>query len=57
MDPLALNELVLAHGGIPGAIAEAALAFAVVGIFASIWFRERSARKSRDERGFKQRDD
>jgi hypothetical protein len=56
VDPLALNEL-LAHGGIPGAIAEAALAFAVIGIFGSIWLRERSARKSRDQGDFRERDD
>ena len=57
MDPLALNELVLAHGGIPGAIAEASVALAVIGLFGSIWLRERSARKSRDQRGVRERDD
>lgn len=36
---------VLAHGGVLGAIAEAAIALAVVGVFAAIFFRERSARK------------
>ena len=48
---------VLAHGGIPGAIAEAAVAFVVIVLFGSIWLRERSARKSRDQGGFKERDD
>ena len=49
--------MVLAHGGIPGAIAEAAVALVVIGLFGSIWLRERSARKSRDERGVRERDD
>ena len=49
--------MVLAHGGIPGAIAEAAVALVVIGLFGSIWLRERSARKSRDERGVRRRDD
>ncbi len=40
---------VLAHGGVPGAIAEAAIALAVVGVFVGIWLRERSARKADEE--------
>ena len=42
-------EAVLAHGGVPGAIAEAAIALAVVGVFVGIWLRERSARKADEE--------
>ena len=38
----------LAHGGVPGAIAEAAIALAVVGLFVGIWLRERSARRADD---------
>lgn len=49
--------MVLAHGGIPGAIAEATVAVAVIAIFGSIWLRERSARKSRDRGEFRERDD
>lgn len=48
---------VLAHGGIPGAIAEAAMAIAVIGLFGSIWLRERSARRSREKTGVRKRDD
>jgi hypothetical protein len=44
-----LTEAVLAHGGVPGAIAEAAIALAVVGLFVGIWLRERSARKADEE--------
>jgi hypothetical protein len=44
-----LIDSVLAHGGIAGAIAEAAIALAVVGLFAGIWLRERSARKADEE--------
>jgi hypothetical protein len=42
-------EAVLAHGGVPGAIAESAIALAVVGLFVGIWLRERSARKADEE--------
>jgi hypothetical protein len=44
-----LSEAVLAHGGVAGAIAEGAIALAVVGLFAAIWLRERSARRVDDE--------
>jgi hypothetical protein len=44
-----LSEAVLAHGGVAGAIAEGAVALAVVGLFAAIWLRERSARRVDDE--------
>jgi hypothetical protein len=48
---------VLAHGGIPGAIAEASVAIVVIVLFGSIWMRERSARKSRDDARPTPRDD
>ena len=32
----------MAHGGIPGAIAEGTIALAVVALFVAIWLRERS---------------
>jgi hypothetical protein len=57
VDPLALTGLVLAHGGIPGAIAEASVAIVVIALFGSIWMRERSARRSRDRNGTTRRDD
>jgi hypothetical protein len=44
---VALAGLV-AHGGLAGAIVEAALLVAVTGVFAAVWVRERRAR---DERG------
>jgi hypothetical protein len=31
----------LAHGGVPGAIAEASVAMLVVGVFVAVWHRER----------------
>lgn len=42
---------VLAHGGATGAIAEAFVGLAVVGVFAAIWIRERSARREEREAG------
>ncbi len=41
-----LIEAALAHGGLAGAIAEGAVALAVVGLFAAIWLRERNARQA-----------
>jgi hypothetical protein len=41
----------LAHGGVPGAIAEGMVALAVIGFFAAAWLRERSARRHRDRAG------
>jgi hypothetical protein len=35
----------LVHGGVYGAIAESLVAISVIGVFAAIWLRERSARK------------
>lgn len=36
----------IAHGGVAGAIVEALVVVAVIGVFAAIWLRERSARRS-----------
>jgi hypothetical protein len=44
-----LTAAVLAHGGIPGAIAESVIALSVVALFVGIWLRERSARKADEE--------
>ena len=33
----------IAHGGIPGAIAEGTIALAVVALFVGVWLRERSS--------------
>ena len=38
----------VAHGGIPGAIAEGTIALAVVALFVAIWLRERSHDDDRD---------
>jgi hypothetical protein len=40
---------VLAHGGVAGAIAEAAVGIAVVAVFVAIWLRERSARREEEQ--------
>lgn len=40
---------VLAHGGMPGLIAEVSLGLLVAGVLAAIWFRERR-RRNRGER-------
>jgi hypothetical protein len=34
-------SLPLAHGGVPGAIAEALLTLLVLGVFVAVWHRER----------------
>jgi hypothetical protein len=44
----ALAELI-AHGGTAGAIGEAVLAVAVVGVLIAVWLRERSARREDDD--------
>jgi hypothetical protein len=41
--------MIVAHGGLYGAIAEGAVALAVVGLFARVWLRER--RRARAEGG------
>jgi hypothetical protein len=43
-----MSDPVLAHGGLPGAIAEATILLAVIAVFAAVWLRERSARRRRD---------
>lgn len=40
---------VVAHGGIYGAFAEAALALGLAGLFVWIWLRERSKARARGE--------
>ncbi len=41
--------LLLAHGGIPGAIAEGTIALAVVALFVAVWLRERAGGEERDD--------
>ncbi|MFO7572251.1 MAG: hypothetical protein R6W48_06580 [Gaiellaceae bacterium] len=48
MAPLAGIEL-LAHGGVPGAIAEGLIAIAVAGVLGAVWLRERRAGRERDD--------
>ena len=38
---MAANAWLIAHGGIPGAIVEASVALAVVGVLVWAWLRER----------------
>jgi hypothetical protein len=40
----------VAHGGVPGAIAEGTIAVAVVALFVAIWLRERRSGEERDHR-------
>jgi hypothetical protein len=51
-----LIETVLAHGGVPGAIAESVIALSVVALFVGIWLRERSARKADEEQEIREPD-
>lgn len=39
----------MAHGGIPGAIAEGTIAVAVVALFVAVWLRERAGGDERDD--------
>jgi hypothetical protein len=39
----------IAHGGTAGAIVEATLLVAVIGVFGAVWMRERRAREDRDD--------
>ena len=39
----------MAHGGIPGAIAEGTIALAVVALFVAVWLRERAGGEKRDD--------
>ena len=43
--PWLIPTSMLAHGGLVGAVAESAIALAVVGVFVAVWLRERSARR------------
>jgi hypothetical protein len=45
---LVITSLLVAHGGVPGAIAEGTIAVAVVALFVAIWLRER---RSGEEQG------
>jgi hypothetical protein len=57
---VAALALVVAHGGIPGAIAEGTIALGVVALFVAVWLRERSGGEKRDrlsERGRRRRRD
>jgi hypothetical protein len=38
----------VAHGGLPGAIAEGAIAVAVVALFVAVWLRERRGGEEQD---------
>jgi hypothetical protein len=54
----ALAELApLAHGGVPGAIAEGLVAVAVAGVLGAVWLRERRASRVRSARRGELRDD
>jgi hypothetical protein len=44
----ALPWLIVAHGGVPGAIAEGAIAVAVVALFVAVWLRERRGGEDED---------
>jgi hypothetical protein len=44
----ALAWLILAHGGVPGAIAEGTIAVAVLGLFVAVWLRERRGGEDED---------
>ena len=46
----------LAHGGVPGAIAEGAIAIAVVGVLVAVWLRERRDGEERDRVSDERRD-
>ena len=39
---------VVAHGGVPGAIAEGTIAVAVVALFVAVWLRERRGGEDED---------
>lgn len=47
----------LAHGGVPGAIAEGLIAVAVAGVLGAVWLRERRASRERGARRGELRDD
>ncbi len=41
----------VAHGGVAGAVVEALVALAVLGVFAAVWLRERRARHGEPRTG------
>ena len=41
-------SLLLAHGGVPGAIAEGTIAVAVIALFVAVWLRERRGGEDED---------
>jgi hypothetical protein len=45
---LVITSLLVAHGGVPGAIAEGTIAVAVVALFVAIWLRERRSGEEQD---------
>jgi hypothetical protein len=47
----------VAHGGVGGAIAEALLAVAVIGLFVAVWLRERRGGRRRVRGAARLRDD
>jgi len=47
---------IVAHGGVPGAIAEGAIALAVVGVLVAVWLRERRDGEERDRVSDERRD-
>ena len=53
MGPLAW---LVAHGGLPGAIAEATLAIGVAALLVAVWLRERGSDESREEKERRERD-
>ena len=49
MAALAGLAVLLAHGGLGGAIVEGLLVVAILAVFAAVWLRERRARKADPE--------
>jgi hypothetical protein len=47
----ALAGLVVAHGGIPGAVVELLVGLAVVALFGAVWLRERRVREGGEPEG------
>lgn len=47
----------IAHGGVAGAVVEALVVVAVIGVFAAIWLRERGARRSQADDGLSDPDE
>jgi hypothetical protein len=49
VDPVAAVTLPLAHGGVPGAIAEACVTLLVLGLFVAVWHRRKGDDDDDDE--------